>query len=151
MASSEAKLIKVVQTGIDDGNAVDNDLRRGRVMKQRDKAICKLHVVRVQNWTGTIDTLDSNGDGDGVLTVEIAAGVKLGTWNNALSDYEDHTLIKSEKLMDKLAEMSEGDKVTFSGTFITADDSCIANKGLTKVGKLLDPEFVFRFSDVKAA
>lgn len=149
--SDEAEFITVVQKGIAAGESADNDLKVGLAMKKRDQSICKLDVTKPKDWTGTITTLDSNGDGDGILTVELAGGMSVGTWNNAFSDINDNTLIKSSKLLDRLSEMSEGDQVTFSGSFIKDSDTCIANKGLTKVGKLMRPEFVFRFSAVKAS
>ena len=149
--SDEAEFITVVQKGIAGGESADNDLKVGLTMKKRDRAICKLDVTKPKDWTGTITTLDSNGDGDGILTVELADGISVGTWNNAFSDISDNTLIKSSKLLDRLSEMSEGDQVSFSGSFIKDSETCVANKGLTKVGKLMRPEFVFRFSAVKAS
>lgn len=150
--STEDKFVAIVQKGIDDGNEASDDLKMGRVMKKRDKAVCNLHASKVRNWTGTVHTLDSNGDGDGVLSIELSDDIRVGTWNNALSDIGDNTLIKSDKLMDRLAEMEEGQEVTFSGTFIKGENGgCTNVKGLTKIGKLLDPEYVFKFSDVKAA
>lgn len=149
--SDEAEFITVVQKGIAGGESADNDLKVGLAMKKRDRAICKLDVTKPKDWTGTITTLDSNGDGDGILTVELADGISVATWNNAFSDITDNTLIKSSKLLDRLSEMSEGDQVTFSGSFIKDSETCVANKGLTKVGKLMRPEFVFRFSAVKAS
>lgn len=149
--SDEAEFIAIVQKGIAAGESADNDLKVGLAMKKRDRAICKLDVTKPKDWTGTITTLDSNGDGDGILTLELADGISVGTWNNAFSDINDNTLIKSSKLLDRLSEMSEGEQVTFSGSFIKESETCIANKGLTKVGKLMRPEFVFRFSAVKAS
>jgi hypothetical protein len=146
----EAEFVAAVQEGIAAGESADNDLRVGVAMKKRDRAICKLDVTKPKDWTGTIKTLDSNGDGDGILVVELAEGISVGTWNNAFSDIDDNTLIKSSKLLDRLSEMSEGDEVTFSGSFLKDSETCVSNKGLTKVGKLMRPEFVFRFSEVKA-
>ena len=151
--SDEDKFVAIVQKASADGQSADNDLKAGRIMKKRDKAICGLGGTKITNWTGTVKLLDSNGDGDGVLAVELADGVVVTTWNNAFSDIGSDTLIKNEKLMDRLAEMSEGDKVTFSGQFIRGSDAgvCRDVQGLTKIGKLQEPEFTFRFSDVKAA
>ena len=151
--SDEDKFVAIVQKASADGQSADNDLKAGRIMKKRDKAMCGLGGNKITNWTGTVKLLDSNGDGDGVLAVELADGVVVTTWNNAFSDIGSDTLIKNEKLMDRLAEMSEGDKVTFSGQFIRGSEAGICRdvQGLTKIGKLQEPEFTFRFSDVKAA
>ena len=151
--SDEDKFVAIVQKASAEGQSADNDLKAGLIMKKRDKAICGLGGTKITNWTGTVKLLDSNGDGDGVLAVELADGVVVTTWNNAFSDIGSDTLIKNEKLMDRLAGMSEGDKVTFSGQFIRGSDAgvCRDVQGLTKIGKLQEPEFTFRFSDVKAA
>jgi hypothetical protein len=144
MPSKEKAFVKIVEKGIDQGDAADNDLKMGRAMKKRDKAVCSLHASTVHNWVGTVTTLDSNGDGNGILSVQLQGDIAVGTWNNAFSDAGDNTLIKSDKLMDRLADMDEGQTVKFSGTFIRSPDGgCTYPKGLTKIGKLLEPEYVF--------
>ena len=148
--TQQEKFVSLVVKGQQDGNEANNDLQRGQVMKVRDKAVCAMKLAKVTNWHGTVKTLDSNTEGDGILAVELADDVAVGTWNNGFSDVGDETLIKSEELMNTLATLSEGDDVTFSGTFIKASEGCVTNKGLTKRGKLLKPEFVFRFTAVKA-
>ena len=149
-AVRRGNVVAIVQKASAEGQSADNDLKAGLIMKKRDKAICGLGGTKITNWTGTVKLLDSNGDGDGVLAVELADGVVVTTWNNAFSDIGSDTLIKNEKLM-RLAGMSEGDKVTFSGQFIRGSDAgvCRDVQGLTKIGKLQEPEFTFRFSDVK--
>lgn len=149
LPADEEDFIDIVTTGVKAADEAENDLQAGRALTKRDKALKKGDFDSVKNWRGTVKTLDSNGDGHGVLTVELAPNVSVATWNNAFSDIEDETLIKSEKMMDTLADMSEGDEIVFSGKFIT-DAGVPDNKGLTKIGKLQDPEFVFRFSSVKA-
>lgn len=150
LPAREQDFIEIVQTGIEKADEAENDLQAGRALTKRDKALKQGDFDSAKQWRGTVKTLDSNGDGDGVLVVELAPNVAVGTWNNAFSDINDNTLIKSDKMMDTLSEMSEGDEIIFSGKFIT-DGGMPENKGLSKIGKLQDPEFVFDFSSVKAA
>jgi hypothetical protein len=87
----------------------------------------------------------------GVLSIELADGLTLMTMNNALSDIPYQTLIPpSSTLFEKASGLSRGDKVAFNGTFLDSLDQseCIAEMSLTLRGKLEDPEFAFRFSDI---
>jgi hypothetical protein len=73
----------------------------------------------VEKWIGIIDTLSSNGDGLGVLTVKIADDVVLKTWNNAVSDMFDHTLIDPDSsVFRKASSLKVGQRVAISGAFI---------------------------------
>ncbi len=123
-------------------------MKLGSALSRRNKGLCKIvENGRVKHWSGKIATLDANGEGKGVVSIEIAEDVHVATWNNAFSDYEDHTLIEAGQLFDKFLEHEEDDVVTFSGKLI-GNGSCVNDKRLSLKGKLDDPEFVFRFSDV---
>ena len=50
-----------------------------------------------------------------------------------------------------MLEMETGQIVTFSGKFIEGGDDCVNDSRLTMDGKLIDPKFIFKFSDVKKA
>lgn len=148
--SGEKQFVAVVAKAQEDASEAKNDLQYGAALSRRNKSLCKIiGSGKVQGWVGNISRLDSNGDGYGVLAIEIADGAAVGTWNNALSDFEDDTLIKPGDLLDKLSTFEEGQQVEFSGRFIRQSGTCINDKRLTKVGKLDDPEFVFKFSSVK--
>jgi hypothetical protein len=71
------------------------------------------------------------------------------TWNNALSDIEDDTLIDPKSaLFAKASALSVGQEVTFSGAFRPYTTDCIREGSLTLSGSITEPEFIFRFSDV---
>jgi hypothetical protein len=143
--------VSIVAKAQDAAAQADNDLQVGAALSKRDKALCQaIGSGKVQDWVGKISALDSNGDGFGVLTIDVADGNAVATWNNAFSDYADHTLIKPGKLLDSLTEMREGQAVKFSGRFVSTN-GCVNDSRLTKAGKLDDPEFVFRFSSVEKA
>jgi hypothetical protein len=104
-------------------------LQYGVALTRRNKSLCKIvGGGKVQGWTGKISTLDSNGDGFGVLAIEISDGAAVGTWNNALSDFEDDTLIKPGNLLDKLSTLEEGQNVEFSGRFVKQSGACVNDK-----------------------
>jgi TPR repeat protein len=72
-----------------------NDMAKGAARPARAKEICailkdNLHVI---NWPGKVEKLSSNSDGFGVLSIQIDKDMSIKTWNDALSDIQDQTLI----------------------------------------------------------
>lgn len=128
--------------------SASNDLQRAAVRLQRDDAICKANGgSSVKNWTGVVKTIGGTSEGLGYLTVEIADGVTIETWNNEISDSWDNTLIqKKSGLYKTLLGLTEGQIVKFSGNFVPADESCLNTKNLTEYFAIYSPEFVFKFS-----
>jgi hypothetical protein len=131
---------------------VDNDLQRGAVLRDRTNAICStLSSKSVAGWTGVVETLDANGEGKGVVAIDIAEDVQVKTWNNAFSDIMDETLIDpSSPLFDQALSLSEGQVVKFSGTFLPDDENCIREASITLGGTLQTPAFIFRFTSIEA-
>ena len=117
---------------------------------ERNNAICSsIGSFTVTDWVGTISKIDSNSDGYGVLKIELAKNIYVQTWNNSLSDTFDHTLIKpSTTLFETVSNLKKGQKVKFSGKFFKDDDTCISEGSLSLDGKLKEPEYIFRFSQV---
>ena len=74
----------------------------------------------------------------------------IKTWNNALSDIFDETLIENgSELYNAIADLSKGDKVVFSGTFASDERDFIREASVTERGSMTDPEFILKFSDVR--
>lgn len=130
--------------------SADNDLARGAALRTRTAAICKAVPKRVATkWSGKVVSLDANGDGKGVLEIEIAPDVKVKTWNNSFSDVTDETLIEpTDPLFDKVLKLKEDQIVTFSGKFPDDEANCIRENSLTLRGSLDTPGFIMKFSDV---
>lgn len=128
----------------DDYDRMDNDLKRAVVRKQRDRdAMSATLGGGFRGWTGTIDEMTTNGDGDAVVTIQLdGCPCKLKTWNNALSDIGSGTLIKNgSSLFNEIMNMSEGQKVRISGTILREGS-------LTEQGSVTDPEWITKFSDI---
>jgi hypothetical protein len=129
-------------------------MQRGGIKAERDRSICALisNTHTVSNWSGIVETVDSNSDGKGVLAVSIADDISVTTWNNDLSDFRDHTLMDPESpLFDVVSKMHVGQEVFFSGGFAEGEGKeCIGEESMTLHGKLEDPEFTFKFSAVSA-
>lgn len=150
---AEAQFIQIVATAQSESHGAENDMQRGGVKAKRDKAVCAaLSSVAVSDWVGTIDKIDSNSDGKGVLAINLANGIKVATWNNALSDISSKTLIEpGTQLFTDASAMKPGQMIIFSGTFINGSaGECIEEQSMTLRGKIEDPAFTFRFASVSA-
>jgi hypothetical protein len=150
MPSDQAGFTSAVSAARTAYKSAANELAAGGVRNNRQQAICR--VVRDQSasgWIGKISQLSSNGDGKGVLQIEIAPNIHVSTWNNAVSDVGSNTLIDpNSSLFKSLAAMKQGDVVRFSGRFSSSNVDCVREKSLTLAGSMTDPVFTMRFTSV---
>jgi len=136
----------------DGWGAASNDLQRGGLKAERDAAVCAaIPNLQATDWTGVIRTIDANGEGKGVITIEVAENVQIKTWNTAFSDIMDETLVDpASPVFAAALKKAEGDVVTFSGEFISGEDAgCVRESSLTLSGAVQDPQFIFRFSGLR--
>jgi hypothetical protein len=149
---AQKRFMAAVTKAQDTAENADNDLQLGGALSTRNKTICDT-VGRgaVRGWVGEVSLLDANGEGKGILEIELADDVHVGTWNNFLSDAVDNTLIEAGPLFDKIINLEEGQRVRFSGELVEelGGDPCINDSRMTLYGKVSDPAFIFRFSDVR--
>ncbi|GAA2966258.1 hypothetical protein ACFO7V_05760 [Glutamicibacter bergerei] len=128
----------------------DNELKASKAILDRDKSVCKATGGEFSGWKATVDDVGSTGDGYGYIAVLMEDDIELSTWNNALSDTFDNTLIKpSNKLYDVLMELSSGDEVTVSGNFIKGDSTCVTTSNMTEVMNASSPDFKVDFTSIK--
>jgi hypothetical protein len=152
---NQKQFIHIVRQAQSSSRAVTNEMQRGGVKARRDKAICEMvrnsGGLNVSNWVGKITHLSANGDGKGILGIEIAPGITVKTWNNSLSDVLHHTLINpGSKLFEKASSMKIGQMVQFSGSFHPGSETeCVYEASITLNGKISEPEFIMTFSDMK--
>ena len=127
-----------------------NDMAKGAARPMRSHAICAaLTSPNIAGWVGRVKSLSTNGDGKGVLTVEIGTDIQLGTWNNSLSDMSDKTLIDPASQLFKVASaFKESQLVRFSGTTFSSTVDCIKEASLTLEGSIAGPDFIIRFQSV---
>jgi hypothetical protein len=150
--TQQDRFIKVIEDAAGKAEDTDNELQVVKVRHERTAQIRNLlPSLHVRNWTGTVDDVSTTLGGDsGVLTVSLTDDIKVGTWNNGLSDFEDHTLIDVDSpLYDKLADLSNGDDVTFSGKFVRDADSGIGEQSMMDISGMTTPTFTFKFTSIK--
>ncbi len=139
-----------VTTGRNSFDGTTNEIKQGQAQAMRNQAICSaVSGLQVTNWVGKINSINTNGSGKGALELQIGPDSKIATWNNAVSDVVDDTLIpQSSPIYATLANLGDGDKIMFSGTFFHDSESCLEEQSLTKAGKMDTPNFVFRFTSL---
>ena len=133
-------------------DAAKNDLQRGNERLNRDEALCSVTGgSKVSTWSGVLEDVGATSEGLAYLKVAIGDGVTLETWNNELSDFMDDTLIqRTSDLYDTILNLEVGQKVIFSGSFVPADGSCLDTKNFSEFFAIERPEFVFKFSGIRA-
>lgn len=151
--SAQLSVINAIITGRKEYDSAKNDLAKGGIRRTRAKAICAAQPLpEVEDWVGTIETLTTNGDGLGVLEIEIDNDIYLETWNNFISDAGSNTLIDPDtELFKTLSSLEEGQRVKVSGSFIELNEKldCFIDQRLTQRSTMMKPKFVFRFSSVQ--
>ena len=142
-------VIVAARTAIDNA---ETDLQESVALRKRDKDLCKiLSSNSAKNWVGVLTEVGANGEGKAYVEIELAENVRVKTWNNAFSDLSDNTLIPtSASFFDRLVALTEDTKIVWSGKFLSDSDSCLKKANLTDVFYGIDPQFVVRFSDIKA-
>ncbi len=138
VSSSEAQSVPAVDNRPDDQKQFEeicsqyrteydkasNEIQQSVARNGRKNALQQLGIKYIEDWIGTLDNLSINNDGKGIITIELQSGLKIRTWNNAFSDIGDNTLISPEStVFNSLINLKEGQKVSFSGTFITGSDT----------------------------
>ena len=128
-----------------------NELQESRVREQRREAIASnLYSRSISSWVGKISQLETNTVGKAILSVQIAPDVDIQTWNNAFSDLAANTLIeKDSQVYNSLIDLSNGQYVKFSGSFLSSERDFVKEASVTIRGSLTNPEFLFKFSSVE--
>lgn len=132
----------------------DTDLQKGYSRTQRKQAIQALNMRgQAKGWIGVIKTIGANNEGKAHVSISLNHDLQLKTWNNAVSDTFDNTLIPiNSPLYNTLLSMKPGQKVKFSGHFLIseyADGADYYEEGsLSTAGAMLNPEFIFYFEDI---
>lgn len=146
----QKKLVGVVTDYQEKFRNSENGLQKTHTREERKRALSTLfEKYSVASWRGTINQIDANSEGKGILSVRISKGVEVTTWNNAFSDVGSNTLIKKgTKVYGAIMNMSEGDEVSFSGHFLPSDVDFIKETSFTESGSMRDPVFLFKFKSV---
>lgn len=149
--AEQLQFIAIFEDAVDKYSAASTELQAANVLNERDDDLCVVtNQGRVDGWIGEVDRVGANGDGKGIVSVEIAPDLMLKTWNNAFSDILDDTLIEpSSALFDKILPLEGGETVRISGRFVEGSNHCLKDSRLTDSGRSSDPDFIFKFQEVE--
>ena len=151
LPKDEAAFIAAAQNGQQSYNATSSDFAQGASRPARKQAICRaLPSPVVSGWVGKLETLTTNGDGKGVISIEISPDVHLKTWNNDLSDIGDRTLIDPGSTVYRaMSSLRPGQMVRFSGRLVASETDCYQESSITLRGSMTAPEFLIRFDQIE--
>ena len=144
----QQRFVTAVARARDAYKAAPNEMAQGATRVLRAREICGLLASRdIIDWEGTVDTLSSNNDGRGILGITIGPRIWVTTWNNAVSDAWDKTLLDpSSAIYAAAVNLRKGQKVRFSGSLIEAEKDCVREESITMDGSMTGPEFIIRFT-----
>ena len=153
MPDDEAALLAAVDAARQQYRAAPNDMARGSARPTRAQAICRaVPSPAVSGWVGTVAALSTNSEGKGVLSIQVAPGVLVKTWNNAVSDYGDGTLIDpASPLFQAASRLQVGQRVRFSASLVPDRTDCYREGSMSLAGSITAPEFIMRLEAIQAA
>ncbi len=102
----------------------------------------------IESWVGQVSDLGTTGDGFAHVSVRLPCPteVHLKSWNNAISDVNDGTLLKQDSpAYQALAKLQEGAVVRFSAEVIADRRDTFRESSISEQGSLKSPEYVVRF------
>jgi hypothetical protein len=132
-------------------DANENELKLSALRRARTRAIVRaVKGGRVRDWLGTIAEISTTGEGNAAVTLQLPCGVRVGTWNNSLSDLGDDTLIPhGSRLYVVLAETSTGTHVRISGLLLPEEVNGFRDSSVTERGSMKEPSFVMKMRDIR--
>jgi len=127
-----------------------NDLQKSTARGNRTRALRQQGLNSANNWVGTIDTVSTNMDGKGVISIKLNDNTSVATHNNAFSDIGDNTLIpEGSALFNTLSTLKKGSKVRFSGNFFSKDEKdYLKTIGMSVSDAMEKVKFLMKFTSV---
>jgi RNA polymerase subunit RPABC4/transcription elongation factor Spt4 len=149
---SQSAFVDIVEGYSSQFPAAKNELQESAMRDERRSSILSTlgSDLSVDNWIGTITSLETNTEGKGIVSIKVSPNVVLKTWNNAISDIVNNTLIeKNSSSYNALLNLAAGDSVVFSGYFFSSDEDGIHEMSVTISGSMQEPEFLFKFNKIE--
>lgn len=147
----QQNFVKIVESYYASYKQAPNELKKSALRAERKTAIqAALRNLAVQDWVGTLRDMGTNSDGKAYIVIQLAGSkIEVKTWNNAVSDIGDKSLIETgSELYNKISNLSKGKTVRFTGTFKQGEKDYIKEASLTESGSMTSPAFIMGFMDV---
>lgn len=151
--ATQQAITDAVAQGRADPEDAETELQVANALTVRSEAMCgSVPDGAVQDRVGTVTSVDAKGEGKAVVVLGIEDDIEIASWNNALSDIGDDTLIEQgTELYDAALVLVPGDTVTFSGTLKSesdANDTCFFTSNLTETMSIESPDYIISFSEL---
>lgn len=148
MPPAQIRFIAVVDDYSAKYKSASNELQKSTLWKERSaaaiKAVKPLKNEKNGKWIGVLEQMGTTSKGNAFIVVRVTQTTTLSTYNNELSDLNEKTLIKNgSKDYKTLSSLKTGQVIRFE----YAIDS--EGKGLTEQGKMINPNFATRFSNIE--
>jgi hypothetical protein len=144
----QKEFLSIVKTHADKYAKGKSEIKKSLYRKKRMKAFSKYFAATTcfKTWVGTVKSLDTDKNGDAMLSIDI------GGFNYL--NYGPAAIPMSNPLFDTVAEMEENDKVVLSGCFKKHNDTFADNWYLfthekTENGAMTSPTFQGSYRDIK--
>jgi WD40 repeat protein len=153
---TEAEFVKLVESFASRYQAA-HPLKKADLRDARREALRKaLQGTRVVGWVGTLTEINraysSRSRVEGAeIRVRLAGSAVVSLTNKRASAFSDDAVIpRGSRPYNELAELREGDTITFSGEFFAGaqERHYLEETSWTDDGSMSEPWFVFRFTDV---
>jgi len=148
---SQRQFLALIEDARNQWKSAQTDLQQSEVLRNRDDALCEVLENRMaRNWIGQISAIGANGEGKAWVEIAVGPDVRFVTWNNAVSDLGDGTLIaRGSSLFQRLTRFAEGDEVQFSARLSRGDSTCLRKTNLTEAFYIMDPKLLMHLTDVR--
>lgn len=103
----------------------------------------------IDGWVGIVRSIRTNAEGAAYIEVLLPCqvDVALMTWNNAVSDRGDRTMIQDDSpVYGVLAKIKPPAWVRFKGTFVSDKVDYFREASLRERPAMTEPRFLFRFA-----
>jgi len=147
--TSQQAFINAVTSSMAEYKA-SNELKKPAVRNMRRQKIrAALKEKReVVNWVGTIKEMGSWLGGEAYIYIQPEGSHFLIITSMGAFGMPETMIPKGSTLYNAVANL-KGNKVIFSGSFMQSDEDFVKDYNLTGEDSMLDPKFVFTFSEIK--
>lgn len=128
-----------------------NQVVQGHVRVHRQKSLSVYSSQTIENWIGCVYQMSTLSDGSrACIRVQIDPHIMVSTANNDWDSASSSTLIPYQSdLYRELLSFGKEEWVVFSGRFVPSSADGIRELSLTMHGSMTDPEFLFKFTNIK--
>lgn len=129
-------------------NAGSNEIRKSQVFNEANNWSAS-NYSSGSYWRGTVKQLSTNKGGSTVdLSIESTRSGFTVEYKTSMSFFDDESMIRAgTAVYNQLADITIGDEVFFSFSFLPDKERGLREGSLTESGSMYNPEFIVRFSE----